>query len=49
MTHLTVVSHSQGTMIAIDVFSLTGLSTAFRKKMTARLKELVFPSSTLLV
>jgi hypothetical protein len=40
VTHLTIVSHSQGTMIAIDVFSLTGLSPAFRAKMTTRLGRL---------
>ena len=40
ITHLTIVSHSQGTMIAVDVLSLTGLSSTSRATMTARLKTL---------
>jgi hypothetical protein len=40
VTHMTIVSHSQGTMIAIDVFSLTGLSSTVRSTMTARLETL---------
>jgi hypothetical protein len=37
VTHLTIASHSQGTMIAVDVFSLTGLSLASRATPTGRL------------
>jgi hypothetical protein len=40
MTHLTVVAHSQGTMVAVDVFSLTGLHDHNRKSMTERLASL---------
>ena len=40
VTHLTVMAHSQGTMIAVDVFSMTGLAGDFRRQLTARLKQL---------
>lgn len=40
VTHLTIISHSQGTMIAVNVLSLFGLDQATRNKISGRLQDL---------
>ena len=37
VTRLSVVSHSQGTIIAVDVFSLSGMDEFYREWLTHRL------------
>ena len=39
VTHLSVVSHSQGTIITVDVFSLASMGRTYRKWLIGRLRD----------
>jgi hypothetical protein len=40
VTHLTIIAHSQGTMIAVDVLTLTGLDPTSKDEISGWLKKL---------